>query len=72
MKTKTSIPCFMNGEMIQFPHSFLCESIVEYLQFTDRVICRIKKKKRKKREGKRDAENCKVWRKLLRQRRTVS
>ena len=22
MKTKTSIPCFMNGEMIQFPHSF--------------------------------------------------
>ncbi len=22
METKTSIPCFMNGEMIQFPHSF--------------------------------------------------
>ena len=22
MKTKTSIPCFMNGEMIQFLHSF--------------------------------------------------
>ena len=22
METKTSKPCFMNGEMIQFPHSF--------------------------------------------------
>lgn len=54
MKTKTSIPCFMNGEMIQFPHSFLCESIVERMQFTEKVICRRKKEEKKKEEKKKE------------------